>query len=188
MTKEVIIAICIGIGLSASTGFRVFIPMLAASVAGYFKIIPLNDSFSWLAGAPALISFATAAVVEIIAYYIPVVDHFLDILTTPLALVAGTLLTASVIPSDSEWMKWGLGILLGGGSAGVVQAGTVVTRMITGKTTLTTGNAVVATGENAGAVAGSGLTLLAPVVAAVLFILFIGWIISKLIKKRKKKI
>jgi len=33
MEKEILTAVAIGIGLSASCGFRVFVPMLVASVA-----------------------------------------------------------------------------------------------------------------------------------------------------------
>ncbi|HBE42422.1 MAG TPA: DUF4126 domain-containing protein, partial [Bacteroidales bacterium] len=33
MDKELVVAVAIGIGLSASCGFRVFVPMLIASIA-----------------------------------------------------------------------------------------------------------------------------------------------------------
>ena len=44
MTVEMIISICLGIGLAASTGFRVFVPLFGLSLASYFGIIPLNDT------------------------------------------------------------------------------------------------------------------------------------------------
>ena len=46
----------IGIGLAAATGFRVFLPMFAVSLASYMGWIPMNESFQWLSGLPTLIS------------------------------------------------------------------------------------------------------------------------------------
>ena len=40
---DIIIAIIIGISLSASCGFRIFIPLLGLSIAAYFNIINLNS-------------------------------------------------------------------------------------------------------------------------------------------------
>src|SRR5512136_940935 len=102
MNKEVIIAIAIGIGLSASCGFRIFVPMLIASIAAKLGIFGVQEGFQWLAGWPAIVCFGTATVVEILAYYIPFVDNLLDTITTPLAIGAGTLLVTSVLPIDND--------------------------------------------------------------------------------------
>ena len=91
MEKEIITAVAIGIGLAASCGFRVFVPMLVASIAARIGIFPVHEGFQWLASWPAIISFGTATVAEILAYYIPFVDNFLDTITTPLAVGGGTL-------------------------------------------------------------------------------------------------
>jgi flagellar biogenesis protein FliO len=52
--------------------------------------------------------------------------------------------------------------------------------LFSSKATVGTGNAVVATSENAAAVSGSVLSLFIPVIVAVLLLLLIGWIIVKL--------
>ncbi len=101
MSLELITAVAIGIGLAASTGFRVFVPMLVAAVAAKAGFLPLNESFQWLSSWTSIAIFGTATVFEIIAYYIPVVDNLLDTVATPLAVVAGTLLLTSVLPIDS---------------------------------------------------------------------------------------
>lgn len=67
----------IGIGLAAASGFRVFLPLFAVSLASYLGWIPTNDNFQWLSGLPTLIITGVATLVEILAYYIPVVDNFL---------------------------------------------------------------------------------------------------------------
>ena len=48
----IISAVCLGIALSACCGFRVFLPLLGASVAAHFGWIPLNPGMEWLAGLP----------------------------------------------------------------------------------------------------------------------------------------
>jgi hypothetical protein len=179
MTKEILIAISIGIGLSASCGFRVFVPMLVAAIAAKMGIVPVQEGFQWLAGWTAIICFGTATVFEIMAYYIPVVDNLLDTVTTPLAIAAGTLLFTSVLPVDNDILKWAAGFFAGGGSAAVVQGGTVLTRLAATKFTAGAGNAVVATGEHAAALSTSVLSLFLPVTVAVIFVLMIIYLILK---------
>ncbi len=126
MEKEIITAIAIGIGLSASCGFRVFVPMLIASIAARMNIFPLTEGFQWLASWPAIISFGTATAAEILAYYIPFVDNLLDTITTPLAVGGGTILLTSALPIDNEFLRWVSGFIFGGGAAATVQGGTVL--------------------------------------------------------------
>lgn len=187
MNKEILIAVAIGIGLSASCGFRVFVPMLVASIAAKTGIFPLNEGFQWLAGWPAIFCFGTATVVEILAYYIPFVDNMLDTITTPLAVGAGTLLLTSVLPIDNEFLKWATGFLFGGGAAATVQGGTALTRLASTKLTAGTGNAVVATGEHAAAFGTSILSLFIPLIIAVIVILGVTFIIMKFGKKLYKR-
>jgi len=173
-----------GIGLSASAGFRVFVPLLIAGIGGRFGWVPLTDHFHWLGEWPALICFGTATVIEIFAYYIPVVDNLLDIITTPLAIVAGTLLATSVLPIDQNLLKWGTGLIVGGGSAMVIQSGTTILRLLTTKTTVGMGNQWLSTGENLGAWTLSSLSLLIPVVVAVVVLVIIFFVISRKVTRR----
>lgn len=171
MNAELITAVAIGIGLAASAGFRVFVPMLVAAIAAKTGILPLNESFQWLASWSSIIILGTATVVEILAYYIPVVDNLLDTLSTPLAIGAGTLLLTSVLPIDSELMKWITGAAVGGGSAAVVQSGSALTRLTSTKLTAGLGNPVVATAENVAATGTSILALVIPFFILTLFLL-----------------
>jgi len=81
--------IALGIGLAAATGFRVFLPLLIAGLAAHLGYIPLSENFQWLASVPALVMLGTAAAAEMLAYYIPGVDHALDVMASPATLVAG---------------------------------------------------------------------------------------------------
>lgn len=187
---KIITAVALGIGLSASTGFRVFIPMLVASLAARFGVFHPTGSFEWLGSLPAIIAFGSATVAEVAAYYIPFVDNLLDSVTTPLSIGAGTLLMTSVLPIDNDLMKWIMGFIVGGGAAATIQGGSVLTRLTSSKFTAGTGNHVLATGENVAAFGTSSLALFIPIIIAVLFIgLFILSFrkLFKWIKKRKLK-
>ncbi|HAX92719.1 MAG TPA: DUF4126 domain-containing protein [Bacteroidales bacterium] len=183
MEKEIITAIAIGIGLSASCGFRVFVPMLIASIAARMNIFPDTEGFQWLATWPAIISFGTATAAEILAYYIPFVDNLLDTITTPLAVGGGTILLTSVLPIDNELLRWVSGFIFGGGAAATVQGGTVLTRLASSKFTAGTGNAVVATGEHAAAFGTSVLSLFIPLLISSVVIILIFYFIAKFGKR-----
>ncbi|XQQ07959.1 MAG: DUF4126 domain-containing protein [Leptolyngbya sp. IPPAS B-1204] len=94
---EILLDFLLGISLSAASGFRVFIPLLVMSVAAVIGHIDLPPDFDWIETNQALLVFAIASAAEIAGYYIPFVDHFLDIILTPAAIVAGTLITASIL-------------------------------------------------------------------------------------------
>lgn len=180
---DMIAAILLGIGLSASAGYRVFVPLLVASIAGKAGWIPLTESFQWMGSTTALVCFATATAVEIAAYYVPVVDNLLDAVTTPLALLAGTLLTTSVLPVDSEMLKWVTGILVGGGSAGIMQVGTSMLRLASTKTTAGVANPVVATTEHLLAVGQSFMSIFVPVITGVVVLILLV-ILSRFVIRR----
>lgn len=183
MDYSLLASVALGIALSACAGFRVFIPMLAGAVAGHFHVIPLPAQMAWLASWPAMMLFATAAIAEIIAYYIPFVDNLLDTIATPLSVAAGTVLAASLLPlGNNDMLRWVVAFLAGGSAAGTIQLGTGLLRLFSSKATVGTGNAVVSTSENVAAVSGSVLSFLMPVVVALVLLSLIGWIVSKLLK------
>lgn len=179
---DVLVSIALGIGLAAAVGFRVFLPLLVLSAAGYTGYLPISDSFSWMATLPALVMFSVAAVIEIAAYYIPGVDNLLDAVATPAALVAGTVVAAAVMTDLPPILKWTTAIIAGGGTAGITQA---VTGLLRAKSTVTTGglgNAVIATGELGGSLLTSLLALFMPLVALAFVVLFC-WVSVKFIRR-----
>ena len=170
------LSVCLGIGLAAATGFRVFVPALLAGGAASLGWITPQPGFEWLATASALIALGTAAAIELGAYYIPWLDNALDAVAAPLAVLAGGLVATSFLEVDSELLRWVLGMLAGGASAGGVQAGTTLLRGLSTATTGGLGNGVVATGENAAAVTLSAVSVSFPLVGGVLALAFIVWI------------
>lgn len=187
MSIETISAVALGIGLSASAGFRVFIPLLVAGLASHFGILSLGDSFQWMNSNPALICFGVASILEVLAYYIPFVDNLIDTIATPLSVGAGTLLMTSVFPAESEWMKWVMGFIVGGGAAAAIQSGSAITRLLSSQFTAGTGNPVVSTTEGVAATGFSILSLVIPIFVAILIIVFIVIILRTLFNRRNHR-
>jgi len=185
MDAGIITTIAMGIALSATAGFRVFVPMLAAALAGHFNVINLPADMAWLSSWTSIICFATASIAEIGAYYIPFIDNLLDTIATPLSVAAGTLLAFSILPVSGQEpiVRWALAFLAGGSTAGTIQLGTGLLRLLSSKTTIGTGNVVVATTENAAALTGSALSLVVPVIVALLLVCLCTWIVIKLFKR-----
>lgn len=163
----------IGIGLAAASGFRVFLPMFAVSLASYMGWIPMNDTFHWLAGLPTLITTGIATVVEILAYYIPYVDHLLDTISVPLATIAGSIMFASQFADIGTFPQWALALIAGGGTAAAISSGFAGTRAASTATTGGLGNSVVATTETAGAGIMSVLAMAAPIIAGIAAIILV---------------
>lgn len=167
---ETALAVAVGIGLSAAAGLRVFIPPLGVNLAALSGYVPLADGFDWMGTPIATAALGTAALIEIGAYYIPWIDNLLDTVASPLAIAAGTLLTASTLGDTSPFMQWALALVAGGGSAGVVQGSTVLLRGTSSATTGGLGNPLVSTGEAGGALVLTVLALVAPLVALALLL------------------
>jgi hypothetical protein len=182
---HILSAIALGVALSACCGFRIFVPMLAAALAGHYHWVSLPADMLWLAQWPAVICFATAALVEIAAYYLPFLDNILDTVATPLAIIAGTLLASALVPlpQHEPMLRWALALIAGGGTAGTLQASTSLLRLFSTKATLGTGNPAIATGENLAAVSGSLFSFIVPVLVAAILLIIVLWILLLAIKR-----
>ncbi len=186
MATETLLSILVGIGLSAACGFRIFVPLLAMSIAAHAGHLTLSESFQWIGSYPALIAFSIATVLEVLGYYIPWVDHALDVVATPASVIAGTMVMASAIAGMSPFLRWSLAIIAGGGIAGAVQAFTGMTRLTSTATTGGLGNPVVATAELGGSVVLSMLAIAFPIVAAAAVIAIFYLVVRRLLKSRKQ--
>ena len=163
----------IGIGLAAASGFRVFLPMFAVSLASYMHWIPMNENFEWLSGLPTLITTGIATIVEILAYYIPFVDHLLDTISVPMATIAGSVLFASQFADLGTFPQWALALIAGGGTAATISSGFAGLRAASTATTGGLGNSVVGTAETAGAGIMAFLAMAAPIIAGICAILIV---------------
>jgi len=173
MTMETVASILIGIGLSATCGFRVFVPLLVMSIAGHLNILELSSTFAWIGTTPALIAFGVATAVEILAYLIPLLDNALNAVTVPLTVVAGTVITAAVLLDLNPFLTWTLAVIAGGGAS---LAGSAASNLLHGGSTATTGGAAnpfLSAVESVFSVVMAVLSVLVPVLAVVLLSLLL---------------
>jgi hypothetical protein len=171
--SDLALSIVLGIALAAACGFRVFLPMLIVSGAAYTGHLQLDNSFAWLGTSSALTMLSVAALAEVLAYYVPLVDNLLDALATPAAFIAGTLVSAAVMTDVPPMVKWTAAVIAGGGVAGLTQGLTGILRAHSTVLTGGLGNSIIATAELGGAVLISFLALVAPAAAIALVMLFL---------------
>lgn len=180
-----IMALLIGIGLAAAAGLRVFLPLFGLSLASLFGGLHLSPDMQWLARPETATALGAATLLEIGGYYFPLVDHLLDAVAAPAAVIAGTLATAALLTGvDEPGLKWALALIAGGGAAGLVQAGSMLTRVASTATTGGLGNPVVATGEWMGSLLLTVLAILAPLLGLLLLVAVAVW----LIRRRRKAV
>jgi hypothetical protein len=186
-TLSSFVSIALGIGLAAATGFRIFVPLLLAGLAARAGWIPLNEGFTWLMTTPALLTLGTAAVFETLAYYIPGVDHLLDAIAGPAAVVAGVIASASVMTNIAPGLMWPLAIIAGGGVAGLTKGSSALIRAKTGAATAGLGNPVVSTAETAGAAVLSVLAIALPLVCLALVAAVVYWSVRRIVRFFKSR-
>jgi len=163
--SDLTLSVVLGVALASATGFRVFLPMLVVSGATYTGRLHLDESFAWLGSLPALVMLSAAAIAEVLAYYIPVVDNLLDSVATPAAFVAGTIVSAAVMIDAPPTVKCTAAVIAGGGVAGLTQGLTGILRAHSTVLTGGLGNPVIATAELGSATLITFLALAAPVAA-----------------------
>lgn len=184
-SPDLLFSIALGIGLAAATGFRVFVPLLVAGLAARAGWVPLTESFAWLQSTPALLALGTAAVLETLAFYIPGLDHLLDVLAGPLAIVAGVLASAAVMVDLPPEVRWPIAVIGGGGIAGVTKAAAAVIRAKTAAVTGGLGNPLVSTAETAGATTVSILAIVAPVLCVLAALALLTFAVRRVRRLRR---
>ncbi len=180
LNLDTLIEFMLAVSLSSAAGFRVFVPLLVLSAAAVLGHVDLPTSFYWLETPQALGLFAIAAILEILGYAIPWFDHALDLVATPAAILAGTVMTASLAPEMDPLVKWTLALVAGGGTAGLTKG---IMNLLRGTSTAATGglaNPIFAALELVVAIALSALAITLPVAAGVVVIGILGFLIYKL--------
>jgi len=186
MTSETIISIFLGIGLAASVGFRVFLPLFALSIASYFGVWDLNESWEWIGSLAAVFTLGVATLVEIFAYFIPWVDSVLDSIAIPLAAIAGTAVMVATISDLDPVVTWSLAIIAGGGTATAIRGASATSRLASTATTGGLGNPVISAVETGTAVVVTTASIFVPILAVVLVIIILIIIFSVYRKLRPR--
>ncbi|MEI7531671.1 MAG: DUF4126 domain-containing protein [Betaproteobacteria bacterium] len=184
--------IALAICLSAACGFRVFLPPLGVGLAAHFGYMDVaGQGLDWLADWKTLSILGVASFIEFCSFYIPYLDNLLDTIASPLAVIAGVLISSSLLNELDPAFKWGLALIAGGGSSGLIQGTTVAIRA--GSTGLTggLGNFIVATLEVIFSAVLTFFAIFLPIIGVffVIGLLYLGYLSIKKIKEKllKKK-
>ena len=114
-----LVAISLGLGLAAASGFRVFLPPMLLSGAINVGLIEASGQLALLDGWGAFSVLLIAVVLEIGSYLIPWLDNLLDVVATPTAVLAGVGLMGSVIGAETDYdpiVQWAIAAIGGAGS------------------------------------------------------------------------
>ena len=179
---ENLLGIAVGIGLSAACGFRVFVPLLVMNILALSGHLHLSPGFAWIGSPYATAAFATATIVEVLSYSIPWLDHALDVVATPAAVVAGSVVTASMVTHLSPFFTWTLALIAGGGMAGLVQGVTSALRVKSLVATAGAANPVISALEAGGSLLVAFLAVFVPL----LTLLLLGVILVLVFRKVKR--
>ncbi|AFY39039.1 hypothetical protein Lepto7376_2782 [[Leptolyngbya] sp. PCC 7376] len=187
---DILLALCIGVTLSAACGFRIFVPPLIMSAGAIYGDFALGESFAWMGTYPALIAFAVATGAEVMAYYVPVVDNLLDAIEIPTAIAIGSLIMSASLGAVTELeplLQWAIAIAAGGSTAGIIESFTVVTRGASTAMTGGTANPIMSTAEVLSAGVLSLLALFVPLLAIFVVFAVLGLALQRLSRLFKRK-
>ena len=175
----VALSVATGLALAAAAGFRAFVPLLAAGLAKHFGYVEATPGFAWLGEPVVLVALTVATLAEITAYYVPGVDHVLDLIAAPVAVTAGIVAAAGVMVGLPDWLRWFTAIGAGGAVSTASHALNAVGRAKTGLVSGGLGNPVYSTAELAGSVILAALAILLPLIAAVAVAAMIAWLLQR---------
>ena len=182
---EFLPALVLAIALAASAGLRAWLPLLLAGGLARLGVLDLGSSFQFLASTRALVLFGVATAIELAGDKIPVVDHALDVIGTPLRPLAGAVLAASVLGTVTDPLtSVVLGTAVGAPSALVPHAAKSVLRAAS--TTVTGGlaNPVLSLIEDAISLLTFILAVLVPLVVVALLGLTL-YLASRWLRRRR---
>lgn len=183
-TSSLLLALLLGLGLSASTGLNTFLPLLLLSAAARFQIggIELGGKFQWLTSDVAVIVLIIACVVELVADKIPAVDHFLDTIATFLRPAAGFVAMASVLTDVDPVIAAVIGLIVGSPISFGFHTLKTTTRVASTAVTFGCANPVISVIEDIISFVLSIVAIFAPILVPLLLVL-IGWLLWKVAKR-----
>jgi len=183
-----ILTICIGLGLAASTGFNVTLPLLILSALSHFHVagVTLRGDFAWLSSDTAIISLSVASVVEFLADKIPAVDHAVHAIRMVAGPVAGAIAASSVQTHADPAAAILIGLIVGGTTSLGFTGAVASLRVASSALTFGLGNPILSLLEDGLSVGLTALGLFAPVFVPVILgiLAFVIWKVIKSLKLR----
>jgi uncharacterized membrane protein len=186
---EHVLGIFTSFGLSTSAGLNAYLPLLIVSlVARFTDWIKLNDAFSALTSWWAIGLLSVLLVIEILADKIPVVDSVNDIIQTVVRPIAGAVLFAANVNTIAD-VHPVLAMLCGLLVAGTVHVAKSTARPMVTAATAGTANPIVSTAEDIVSAITAFLSILLPVILAIVLLIAavtIGWWLWSIRRRRQQ--
>jgi len=183
---ELFVQILIGLALATACGFRVFVPLWAISLFSLTGYIELADSFSWMGTIPAFIVFTVALIFEIAIYYLPFLDNFVDIVATPVAVIAGAVVMSSFVDGIDPLIKYTLLLIASSSLSLIIKLYMSGIRAFTSTFSGGTANMFVSTVEGIASIFLSVGAVLLPILS-VLFVIPVFLFAKRSIRKMRMK-
>jgi hypothetical protein len=182
---ETLLSIGSGIGLSSVAGVRAYLPLALAGIFARLGLFELPAPFDLLSNWLVITVMLALAFIESGLDKLPALDSVLDIVQTPVRIVAGALLFSAALEAGLD-----VGAIpelaAGGGIAGAVAVSKALLRPPANAASAGVSAPFLSTFEDVVAVVGGVLAVLVPLVPLVLvgFLLFFFYRVRK---RRGKK-
>jgi uncharacterized membrane protein len=182
---ETLLAVGSGVGLSSVAGVRAYLPLALAGIFARLGLFELPTSFDLLSDWLVIAALLVLAVVESVLDKIPALDTVLDVVQTPIRIVAGALLFSAALEA-------GLGVeaipelAAGGGIAGTVAVLKAVLRPPANAASAGVSAPFLSTFEDVVAVVGGILAVLVPLVP-LLLVAFLLYFFYRVRRRRGRK-
>lgn len=180
----------LGLALACLAGVRAYLTVFGVGIAALLGWVTLPASMDVLTSPWVLGTAGALAVVEFFADKIPGVDSAWDLVNTLARVPAGAFLASAAFAPDGEWSV--AAAALGGAAALSTHTLKTSTRVAINASPEPVSNWVASGTEDAVAVGGLTLTLLAPILAAALLLVFtagglyLGWRLIRRLTKRQE--
>ncbi|PYQ28431.1 MAG: DUF4126 domain-containing protein [Acidobacteria bacterium] len=183
-TAHFVLALLLGLGLSASTGLNTFLPLLLLSAAARFHIagITLGAKFAWLHSDVAIVVLIIACIFELVADKFPAVDHLLDAVGTFVRPIAGTIAAASVLTGVDPTVAAVIGLIVGAPTSFGFHSLKAGARVASTTTTFGCANPVISLIEDILSFTISLIAIFAPLLVPLVLVLF-GFALWKLVQR-----
>lgn len=175
-------------GLSASAGLNAYIPLLVVALLGRFtNLIELSPPWNTLTNGWIIGLLIVLIAIEFFADKVPAVNHVNDLIQTFVRPTAGAILfaaSARAITDIHPVLALSCGLIVAG-SVHAVKS--VAVRPAVTATTGGSGNVLVSIAEDLVATLLSILSVVIPLLIAMMVILFTSWVIWKLWRRANQE-
>lgn len=182
---EALLALGIGIGLSSVAGVRAYLPLVLVGLFARFGLFDLSAPFGLLDDWLVIGVLFALALVEGVLDKIPALDTAVDVVQTPVRIVAGAVLFSAALGAGLD-----VGAIpelaAGGGIAGIVSVFKALLRPPANISTAGVSAPFLSGSEDAVALVGGVVAVLVPL-ASLILVAFLLYVFYRIRKRRGRK-